>query len=104
MRCNMKILMIIGTRPQIIKASVLYDALTERGIKPILVHTGQHYDARLSGDLFAELGLREPNYNLEVGSVSDRSQIEIGFRKILTVIERERPDQILTIGDSNPVL
>lgn len=100
----MKVLITIGTRPQIIKASVLLDSLKNIDIETILVHTGQHYDLELSDTFFRELKLRHPDYNLGVGSGSYKYQIERGVNLIREVIERERPNGVLVIGDSNPAL
>jgi UDP-GlcNAc3NAcA epimerase len=100
----MKVMVVFGTRPQIIKTSVLIEALQSIGLDSVLVYTGQHYDIRLSDIFFQELNLRKPDYNLGIGSGSYEYQINAGVKALKKVIEREKPDQILTIGDSNPAL
>jgi UDP-GlcNAc3NAcA epimerase len=97
-------MVVIGTRPQIIKASVLLGALARFGIGSVLVHTGQHFDTELSEVFFRELGLRHPDYNLATGSGGDKHQIQVGVHRLVLAIMEERPDLILTIGDSDPAL
>jgi UDP-N-acetylglucosamine 2-epimerase (non-hydrolysing) len=100
----MKILLTIGTRPQIIKTSVLINSLTNIGFEVILVHTGQHYIEELSDVFFNDFQLRTPDYNLKVGSGDYKYQIQTGTQRLLDIIEVEKPDAILIIGDSNPVI
>jgi UDP-GlcNAc3NAcA epimerase len=67
----MKILTVVGARPQFIKTGPISTELNQRnGCEEILVHTGQHYDANMSDVFFDELGLRQPDYRLAVGSAS----------------------------------
>jgi len=63
----MKIVSIVGARPQFIKASAMFKEI-RRNYKDVLIHTGQHYDYELSKVFFDQLGIPEPNYNLDVGS------------------------------------
>lgn len=100
----MKILLTIGTRPQIIKTSALIDSLTGIGFDVVLVHTGQHYSNELSTTFFNEFRLRLPDYNLDVGSGDYKYQIQTGTQRLLGIIAVEKPDVILIIGDSNPVM
>ena len=92
---KMKIVTIIGARPQIIKAAALSRAIKERyadRIQEIIVHTGQHYDDNMSQVFFDELGIPKPDYNLHVGSASHGVQtakmIE-GIEQIVTVRKQE---------------
>jgi len=72
---GMKILSVIGARPQFIKAAAVSRVLrTTKGMEEILVHTGQHYDEKMSGLFFRELGIPKPDVNLEVGSGSHAIQ------------------------------
>ncbi len=100
----MKALLVVGTRPQIIKASVLLEALVNSGFEVVLVHTGQHYDTNLSDVFFQELKFQLPNYNLEVGSNNYKNQLSVGIQKLAEIIDIEAPKVLITIGDSNPAL
>ena len=70
----MRIVTVVGARPQFIKAAATSTALRHAGIEEVLVHTGQHYDASMSDKLFADLRLPSPDINLEVGSGSHAVQ------------------------------
>ena len=103
MPAHPRILSVIGSRPEIIQAArltVALDGLAEE----ILVHTGQHYDAAMSGDLILDSGLPQPRYNLEVGSRSDEEQLALGEERLADVISRERPDAVIVRGDTNATL
>ena len=65
----MKVLSVVGNRPQFIKSAPLSVALRERGIEEVMLHTGQHYDPELSQVFFDELDLGEPRYRLEIGGL-----------------------------------
>src|SRR5918992_3862617 len=67
--CRMKVLSVVGNRPQFIKSAPLSVALRERGIEEVTLHTGQHYDRELSAVFFEELGLREPAYRLGISTL-----------------------------------
>ncbi len=96
----MRVLSIVGNRPQFIKSAPLSVALREAGIDEILLHSGQHYDRELSQVFFDELGLGEPQYRLGSRS-ADPAAMEPGIRAAL---ERERPDWVLVYGDTNTTL
>lgn len=99
----MKILTIVGARPQFIKAAPVSRTLRRRCTE-ILLHTGQHYDSGMSDVFFDELDLPKPDYNLAVGSGSHAAQTA----QILVGVEetclRERPDRVLVYGDTNSTL
>jgi UDP-GlcNAc3NAcA epimerase len=99
-----KITTIIGARPQFIKAAAVSTALEGAGIRETLIHTGQHYDAEMSQVFFDELGIREPEFNLGIGSGPHGEQTG----RMLTAIERvlmgSRPDCVLVYGDTNSTL
>lgn len=100
----MKIVTVVGARPQFIKAALLSDALRKNGITEILIHTGQHYDANMSDIFFEQLGLQNPAYNLHIqakthGDMTGRMLIEI--EKILI---HENPDWVVVFGDTNSTL
>jgi UDP-N-acetylglucosamine 2-epimerase len=101
---NLKVLLVVGTRPQFVKTSVLLDAFTQAAVNTALVHTGQHYDTRLSQALFEELHIRLPDYNLGTGSGSYKFQIQEGVLALKEIIVKEQPTHVVTIGDSSPAL
>jgi UDP-N-acetylglucosamine 2-epimerase (non-hydrolysing) len=97
-----KIILVAGARPNFMKIAPLMHALKNHStIKPILVHTGQHYDVKMSGQFFEELDIPTPDMNLEVGSASHAVQtarIMEGFEKVCL---DEKPDAVLVVGDVN---
>ena len=96
----MKIMSIIGARPQLIKAAAVSPALRARHSE-VLVHTGQHYDDRMSSDLFAELGIPEPDVNLGVGSGSHGRQTAAMLAGLEELMLETKPDCVLIYGDTN---
>ena len=101
----MKILTVVGARPQFIKTGPISTELDHRnGCEEILVHTGQHYDANMSDVFFDELELRQPDYQLAVGSSSHGKQTGEMLVKIEECINTEQPDCVLVYGDTNSTL
>src|SRR5205085_2394068 len=96
----MKVLSVVGNRPQFIKSAPLSLALREAAIDDVVLHTGQHYDPELSDVFFAELGLREPAYRLDLRT----ADVDAMRPQIAYAIERERPDWVLVYGDTNSTL
>ena len=96
----MKVLTVVGNRPQFIKAAPLSLALRTAGIEEVSLHTGQHYDRTMSAVFYDELGLPEPLYSLDLRS-ADTALMQ---PEILAVLERERPDWVLVFGDTNSTL
>jgi UDP-GlcNAc3NAcA epimerase len=106
----MKIITIIGARPQFIKAAVVSKAIKEyneksnANIDEIIVHTGQHFDANMSNVFFKELFIPEPVYHLGINSLSHGAMTGQMIEKIEIVLLKEKPDWVLVYGDTNSTL
>jgi UDP-GlcNAc3NAcA epimerase len=96
----MRVLSVVGNRPQFIKSAPLSLALREAGIDEVVLHTGQHYDDEMSRVFFEELGLGAPAYSLDL-QTADTDAMTPG---IVAALERERPDWALVYGDTNSTL
>lgn len=101
----MNILHVVGARPNFMKVAPVIKALEDKnGINQVLVHTGQHYDINMSDIFFSQLGIPEPDINLEVGSAShavQTAQIMIGIEAVLL---EKKPDLVLVYGDVNSTI
>jgi len=100
----MRVLLVAGARPNFMKVAPILRVLEERGIESVLVHTGQHYDEGMSDAFFRDLGLREPDQNLGVGSASHAVQTARVMEAFEPVLRAERPDWVLVVGDVNSTL
>lgn len=100
----MKILTVVGARPQFIKAAVVSRAFDEAGVEEVLLHTGQHFDKNMSDLFFSELGIPHPAYNLGIGGGSHASNTGRAMEGIETAIVAERPDVVLVYGDTDSTL
>jgi len=100
----MKIAIILGTRPEIIKMSPIIRACKKFGLKYFILHTGQHYDYELDKKFFEDLELEEPKYNLNVGKNEYRKQIGMMVKQIGKILLSEKVDLALVQGDTNSVL
>src|ERR1041385_2361431 len=102
-----KVVTIIGARPQIIKAAAISRAIRNHfadQIKEVIVHTGQHYDDNMSKIFFDELGVPKDDYNLGVGSGNHGRQTAQMIEGIEKIILQEKPQSIILFGDTNSTL
>lgn len=100
----MKVLTVIGARPQFIKAATVSNKIRLNGNTEILVHTGQHYDNNMSDIFFEELGIPKPNYNLNIGSSNHGHQTGNMLIALEDIYLKEKPDIVLVYGDTNSTL
>src|SRR5712691_9252715 len=96
----MKVLSVVGNRPQFVKSAPLSVALREAGIEELVVHTGQHYDRELSQVFFDELGLGEPDYRLDART----RDVDAMAPGIAAAVGETKPDWTLVYGDTNSTL
>lgn len=99
----MKVLTVVGARPQFIKAAVVSHVL-RKNHKEILVHTGQHYDYNMSEQFFEELNIPHPDYNLGISGGSHAEMTGKMLIEIEKVLKKEQPDWLLVYGDTNSTL
>jgi UDP-GlcNAc3NAcA epimerase len=100
----MRVLSVVGNRPQFIKSAPLSLALRNAGIEELVLHTGQHYDPELSAVFFEELGLGEPAYRLEAGSGTHAEQTARMLPGIERAVLDAEPDAVVVFGDTNSTL
>ena len=106
----MKIMLIVGARPNFMKISAIIDALKQynqahsRPIVYQLVHTGQHYDQQMSQAFFKDLGMPKPDVDLGVGSGTHAQQTAEIMKRIEPVLIESRPDVLLVVGDVNSTI
>ncbi|HKT43207.1 MAG TPA: UDP-N-acetylglucosamine 2-epimerase (non-hydrolyzing) [Gaiellaceae bacterium] len=96
----MRVLSVVGNRPQFIKSGPVSVALRDAGIDEVVLHTGQHYDREMSEVFFEELGLADPTYRLDLHT----ADAEAMRPRIAAAVEAERPDWVLVYGDTNSTL
>lgn len=100
----MKIVHVVGTRPNFMKVAPLYSACAKEGFPQTLIHTGQHYDKNMSAIFFKEFGLPQPGFNLNVGSGGHAEQTGKIMMKLEGIIKKLYPDLVLVYGDCNSTL
>jgi len=102
---KIKLLCVAGARPNFMKLARLMAALDrDPGFAPFIVHTGQHYDDRMSGQFFRDLGVPAPKHNLNVGSGSHAQQTAEIMKRFEPVVVEEEPDAVLVVGDVNSTM
>jgi UDP-N-acetylglucosamine 2-epimerase (non-hydrolysing) len=102
---RIRVVAVAGARPNFMKIAPLLRELRARGgFETCLVHTGQHYDAAMSDAFFADLGIPEPDVNLGVGSGTHAEQTAEVLRQMEGVLQRERPDVLIVVGDVNSTM
>lgn len=100
----MRVVSVVGARPQFIKLKPVGDALADRGVMHLVIHTGQHYDATMSEGIFRGLQISAPEVNLEVGSGSQGEQTGQTLMRIEPVLQDLEPDWVLVYGDTNSTI
>jgi UDP-N-acetylglucosamine 2-epimerase (non-hydrolysing) len=104
-RKTITIVSVVGARPNFMKIAPLMAAFRAReAVRPVLVHTGQHYDERMSRLFFEDLGIPRPDANLEVGSGTHAAQTAEIIRRFEPVVEQYRPDVVVVVGDVNSTI
>jgi UDP-N-acetylglucosamine 2-epimerase (non-hydrolysing) len=102
---NVKVMLVAGARPNFMKIAPILRALDRRpGMESVVVHTGQHYDQNMSGSFFASLGIRDPDYSLEVGSGSHAVQTADIMIRFEEVCLKVKPGVVLVVGDVNSTI
>lgn len=100
----MSILLIVGARPQFIKASVVSKALAAANIGYEIIHTGQHFDENMSEAFFRELDIREPDLNLQIGGGSHGQNTGRMIEGLETVFQKQKPNLVVVFGDTDSTL
>lgn len=105
----MKVIVVAGARPNFMKVAPILDAFLQRRqlgkeVEVLLVHTGQHYDKKMSDDFFSELGISNPDINLAVGSGTHAEQTARAMMAFENVCSSEQPDWVVVVGDVNSTL
>jgi UDP-N-acetylglucosamine 2-epimerase (non-hydrolysing) len=100
----MRIATVLGTRPEIIRLSIIMKRLDMLADKHVVIHTGQNFTYSLSDVFFEQLGLRQPDYRMQGGHRTPGGQLAAMFGEIEPILNREKPDRLLVLGDTNSAL
>lgn len=100
----MKVITILGARPQFIKAATVSRAFQEVGVEEVIIHTGQHFDRNMSEVFFQEMDIPKPHYNLEINGLGHGAMTGRMLEQIEHVLLQEKPDTVLVYGDTNSTL
>lgn len=100
----MRVVTIVGARPQFVKAAVISRAFKAMGIDEKIIHTGQHFDQNMSDVFFTEMQIPKPEYNLDIHGLSHGAMTGRMLEKIEEILILEKPDVVLVYGDTNSTL
>ena len=100
----MKVLTILGARPQFVKAATVSRELKKANVHEVIIHTGQHFDANMSQVFFDEMDIPAPHYNLEINSLGHGAMTGRMMEKLEEIMINEKPDYVLVYGDTNSTL
>ncbi len=100
----MKIVTILGARPQFIKSAPVGRAFAKNNIEEVIIHTGQHFDENMSKVFFDEMGIKPPKYNLNINNLSHGAMTGKMLEQIEEILIKEQPDWVLVYGDTNSTL
>ena len=100
---KLKVVTVVGTRPELIRLSRIIFKM-DSFFNHILIHTGQNYTDELNKIFFTDLGIREPNYSLDIKSNSSINNIASIFKKLDDILDKEKPDCFFIIGDTDSAL
>jgi UDP-N-acetylglucosamine 2-epimerase (non-hydrolysing) len=102
----LKVINVVGARPNFMKVAPIVEAMRRRAsaFAPLVLHTGQHYDERMSDAFFRDLGLPRPDVHLGVGSASHAQQTALVMQRFEPVVLEQKPDWVLVVGDVNSTL
>src|SRR5688572_3851218 len=100
----MKVVVVAGARPNFMKVAPILASLEHSGAQHVFVHTGQHYDASMSDAFLRDLSMPAPAWHLGVGSASHARQTARVMEAFEPVLEAERPDWVVVVGDVNSTL
>lgn len=100
----MKILTVVGARPQFVKAAAVSRVFSQRGIEEVLLHTGQHFDHNMSQVFFDEMQIPTPKYNLDIHGLTHGAMTGRMLEGIESVIMQEKPNLVMVYGDTNSTI
>src|SRR5690554_1743213 len=100
----MKVVTVVGARPQFVKAAVVSRAFKKSGIEEKIIHTGQHFDSNMSAVFFEEMQIPKPEFNLDIHGVNHGAMTGRMLEKIEEILLLEKPDVVLVYGDTNSTL
>ena len=100
----MKVLTVIGARPQFIKAATISSVFIKESVHEVIVHTGQHYDHNMSDIFFDDLSIPRPKYNLDINAVNHGAMTGRMLEQVEEILISEHPDCVLVYGDTNSTL